>query len=427
MTRDAWGGRGCAVWRVFAGVASAALLFFSVLTNPSMADAETPASGASPVKFDLLLQATGYLTHSKLMGGAQILGGNGALVVAPVMQFDQGKALMLLYNGSYRKSKQVYAQDEGPKLFSEDQIHSFTPTFRYVWSPKFTISPSLIYTEMRTKETSADNWRNGLYNYRDVGGGLSADYVLKADRSGKDLLNFGLQRYRRTYPNFSSLASIAGIPFEEREKDFHGTLVAASYTKIVADWSSKTSISILDKDYVDKLVETPDGGRSGERQHDYTLTASEDLTYRFGESLTGSLGCSATYTESNQNLAEGAVPAITFRPNYYDAFGITLKPGLTYTQNLADERNIVYGASYSVTKLHYYDRQAKNIAGTLLNEEENDWTHTLTLNTVYTLDKHWNVGAIAEYTKAGSNMRDERVYRYNYEILNLSAGFSYRY
>ncbi len=402
-------------------------LLLAVTTNTVQAKDEAQGGDATPGKFDWLLQATGYLTHSHLMGASQILGGNGSLVVAPVYQFDQSKAVMLLYNGSYRKSKQIYAQDEGPKLFSEDQSHSVTPTFRYVWSPKFTISPSIFYTEVRTKETSADSWGNGLYNYRDIGGGVNGEYTLNSDKDGKELLTIGLQRYRRKYPNFSSLASMAGIPFEEREKDFDGTLLAASYAKIRAGWAAKSSISILDKNFVDKQVETSTGGRTGDRQHDYVATLGEELSYRFNDDLTGSLHCSVAYTQSNQNLAEGSFPIITFHSDYYDSLAFTIKPGLSYTQKLADERKITYVATYGLSKLHYYDRRAKNVAGTLLSEEENDWTHILTLNAVYALDKHWNIGAIAEYNKASSNMRDEQVYRYNYEILNLSAGFSYRY
>lgn len=243
----------------------------------------------------------------------------------------------------------------------------------------------------------------------------------------KSLVTVGLQRYRRKYPNFTSLASIAGFTFEEREKDFDGTLVALSYAKVLPKWSSKTSFSVLDKDFVDKLVENRSGERDADWQHDYTVTVGEDFFYRFDEALAGTISCSAAYTQSNQNLAEGAIPAITFHPDYFDSLGITVKPGLSYKQKLADERDITYSASYSLTRLHYYDRRAKNVSGTLLNEEENDWTHVLTLNAVYALNKHWNVGAIAEYTKAKSNMRDEQVYRYNYEILNFSAGFSYRY
>lgn len=110
-----------------AGGLCASLLMFSGFTAPALADDTVQDGEKQPVKFDWLFQATGYLTHSKLMSGSQILGGNGSVVAAPVLQFDQSKALMLLYNGSYRKSKQVYAQDEGPQALIRGPDTQFYP------------------------------------------------------------------------------------------------------------------------------------------------------------------------------------------------------------------------------------------------------------------------------------------------------------
>ncbi|MDA8163983.1 MAG: hypothetical protein M0017_02970 [Desulfobacteraceae bacterium] len=402
-----------------------------LLAAPSLAaaESETKKPGlASQIKLDWLFQATGYLTTSKLLGSSDVLGGNGSVVAAPVVQFTPDKALILLYSGSYRKSKQVYAEDEGPKLFSEEQLHSFAPTFRYAWSPKLVLSPSLLYTDSRLKETSDDSWSSGLYNYREEGGGLNAEYTLKAGAAGQNLLAAGVQRFDRTYPNFHSLASLAGIPFEENEKDFTGTLVSVAYNQVRArGLSSKTSLSYLDKDYDDKLVESPTGERFNDRQHDSVVTLGEELLWHAAGPWGYSLAGAVAVTDSNQNLAEGAFPFVTFQPDYYSSKSFTLSPGITYTQPLAGERSITYGAIYAVTRLGYDSRRAADQNGNLLGDKEVDWTHDFTLRAVYTLDKHWSFGAIAEYTRAASNMKDERIFRYDYEILNLSGGFSFRY
>jgi hypothetical protein len=402
----------------------------ALLANPipAAAEEENETVPKSTAQLEWLFQANGYLTSSKLLGSSDILGGNGSVVAAPVVQFNPQKALILLYNGSYRKSKQVYTQDEGPRLFSEEQLHSFTPTFRYAWSPRLVISPSFIYTDLRLKETSEDSWANGLYNYRENGVGANAEYTLMAGETGQNLLTFGVQRFEREYPNFKGLAFLAGIEFEEREKDFTGILVSASYNQVRArGLSAKIFLTFLDKNFDDKLVETDTGDRLDERQHDYVVTLGEELLWRTDSPWSYSLKGAVAVTESNQNLAEGAFPFVTFHPDYYSSTSLTLSPGINYAQPLAEGRSITYSALYSLTRLAFESRRAKDPAGNLLGEDEVDWTHGLTLRAISTLDKHWSFGAIAEYTRAHSNMEDERIFRYDYEILNFSAGFSYRY
>jgi hypothetical protein len=389
--------------------------------------ANTPA-GWDKIKLAWLFQATGYLTYSNLLGSSDILGGNASVIAAPVLLFDPQKSFILLYNGSYRKSKHVYAQDDGPRLFSEEQLHAFTPTFRYAASPSgLVISPSFIYTELRLKETADDSWSSGLYNYREKGAGLNLEYTFTAGEMGRNALTLVGQRFGREYPNFKGLAFYAGIQFEEREKDFAGTLLSAAFNlERFTGISSKTTLTYLDKDYQDKLVESATGERLDERQHDYVITLSEELFWRAGGPWSFSLNGAMAVTRSNQNLAEGSFPFVTFHPDYYSFNSFTLSPGVNHTLLLAGERSITCSALYSLKRLAYKSRRAKDASGNLLGKEV-DWNHTLTLRAIYTFSKQWSFGAIAEYNRARSNMEDERIYRYDYEILNLSAGFSYRY
>lgn len=398
------------------------------ITSQEKTEENQPEAQEEKSMVDWLLRFSGFLTHSQLMGSSQILGGNGSAVVAPVIHLDDKKTLIPVYNASYRKSKQIFAQDEGPKLFSEDLINSFTPTLRYAYSEKIAISPMLFYTDMRTKETSADTWHNGLYNYKELGAGINVEYLLSTSRSERELLTFATQLFYREYPNFKSPASIAGISFEEDEKDFDGFLLSASYAKQKAQGlSHSTTLTFLNKDFRDKLIETPTGERTNENQHDFNLTLSEELVFRKDQALAFRLTGSLSYTDSNQNLAEGSFPNITFQDDYYSALLVTLKPGISYAQTLENGRSITYSADYTLSRLGYDNRRAKNSTGTLKAEKERDWTQTLVLNAIYTLNKNWNLGAIAEYTKASSNMEDERVYLYDYEILNLSVGASYKF
>ncbi|MDH3392733.1 MAG: hypothetical protein OEL66_01910 [Desulfobulbaceae bacterium] len=378
---------------------------------------------------DLLFQATGSLAYSSLAGGGQMVGGKGSVVVAPVVRFDDTKTGIFLYSGAYRKTKQVFVQDEGPKMFSEDIVQNVMPTFRYTWSPKLIVSPSIVFTQVQTKETAEDTWNNGLYNYRDLGGGVKFEYLFNADPKEKQSVSFGIQRFRREYPNFKSLAFIAGYGnFEEREKDFDGTLITVSKVdKSQLGWSNTIKTSFLDKRYVDKLVENETGGRDQAKQYDYNLRLNDELLYKTGTGWVFSLGTSLAYTKSNQNMAEGAFPQIIFHRNYYSSYSATLRPGVSLTQRRASGHFVTYGIEYGITSHNYLDRMAKDRNGALLADTQVDWTHNLTVQGIYTLNKHWNLGLTMDYSKVTSNMKYEQLYRYNYEIVNISAGFSCRY
>ena len=395
-----------------------------------VADSSLPADNyKSSVAYDLLFQTTGYLSYSSLAGGGHMIGGKGSVVFAPVVKFDEEKSLILLYTGSYRKTKQVFVQDEGPKLFSEDIVQNVIPTFRYMYSSKMAISPSVVFTEVKTKETSEDTWSNGLYNYRDVGGGIKVEYQLEADSDEKQDVSFGVQCFRRKYSNFISLASIAGIgSFEEREKDFDGTLVSINHLKLRKfGWSNTAKLSFLDKRYVDKLIENETGERDPVKQHDINLHLHNDLLYKLESGWGYGLGLSLGYTESNQNMTEGTFPAVVFHPNYYSLYSISLRPSVSFVDHLSCGKIITYSAQYGVTRSNYVERHAKDSNGVLLDDKQVDWASNLTLRMVYTLDKHWNIGMVMDYSKVSSNMHYEQVYRYNYEVMNLSAGFSFRY
>lgn len=392
-------------------------------------------SGASvkkektPWAMDLLFQGTGSLSYSSLGDGGQMVGGKGAVVVAPVVKFDEKKSAILLYSGAYRKTKQIFVQDEGPRLFSEDIVQNVIPTYRYRWSPKLIISPSVVYTEVRVKETAEDTWNNGLYNYLDVGGSVKAEYLLEAGPKGKRSVCLGVQRFRREYPNFRSLASIAGYgSFEEREKDFDGILVTLKHTKKrPTGWSNTVKASFLDKRFSDKLVENETGGRDPRKQYDFTINLQDGLQYTDGTGWGFSLDSSLAYTSSNQNMTEGAFPLTVFHRNYYSSYSVSLRPGCCYTQRLPSGRLVTYCGEYGITRHAYVDRRVKDRNGQLLADSQVDWTHNLSLKGIWTLNKHWSFGITLDYTKVISNMHYEQLYRYNYEIMNVAAGFSCRY
>lgn len=380
-------------------------------------------------RFSMPTRISAYSTYSTLIGSSSVFGGDASAVLAPTVEIRPGKSLILLYNGSYQKKKQIFTEDEGPQQTTEYTTHTLTPMFRYRYSPKLTITPSLFHTWELMKESSGDKWYQGLYDYRDFGAGIDFAYAIDMSKELESSFILTLQRYERRYPNFRSLISIAGISnLEEREKDFFGTLLSATYaTQKRQGLSVTTSFSVLFKNYSDKQIEDSIGGRTGEKQKDQQHTITLMLGYRPDESWNYGLTGVFVFTESNQNLATGSFPDITFQKNYYSSYTAILRPNISYVRRLSKKHALKLGGTYSLTNIKYADRVARAVGGFLADVKETDWTHDFTLNALYSLDRRWSLGAILNYTIARSNSKDEAVYRYNYDIVNLSAGLTYQY
>jgi len=382
--------------------------------------------------FFLFANFTGYYTYSKLFKGAAINGGNMSGVLAPALKLNDKTFFILLNNASYRRAKQVYQEDQGPKMRTESAIYSFTPTLKYNLTDKLTVSPSYIYTKSLTRETAAEKWGWGLYDYRDKGGGLDLSYIVEKKETSLRTARAGFQYYNRTYPHFKSLASLSGIPgledYEEKEKDFGGTMFSLGYDLRKAEGLSyAATFSALLKDYISKKVENDFGGRDPKNQYDQVYTLGLNLDYNPPGPFQYKLNNMGMLNLSNQHLAEGSFPDIIFTRNFYGSYSITETPSVWYTQTLSNEKEIVYGVAYGFTFRKYQGREAKDVDGNKTGQLERDFNHNFTANAVYKHTKNWNLGCILDYQMARSNYKDEGVFRYNYEILNISIGFSYNY
>ncbi len=380
-------------------------------------------------RFAMPTRISTFLTYSTLVGSSSIIGGDASAVLAPSFEIRPGKSLILLYNGSFQRKKQVFTEDQGPRQSTETTTHTLTPMYQYRYSPQFTITPSLFRTWALTKESSGDKWFQGLYDYRDLGAGIDFAYAVDTSKERSSTFMLTAQRYERRYPNFLSLISIAGISnLEEHEKDFIGTLLSAAYmVKKQEGLSVTTSFSSLFKNYRDKQIEDSVGGRTGEKQKDQVHTVNLILEYRPGKSWNYGITGTFSYNESNQNLATGSFPDITFQKNYFSSYTIVVAPNISYVRRLSRKHALKLGGSYSLTNIKYADRRAKDASGAITNVKETDWTHDITLNALYALNRRWSVGAILNYTSARSNTKDESVFRFNYDIVNVSAGLTYQY
>ena len=394
----------------------------------------------------MLASVSAFVTFSELVGGSNIIGGNLTAALAPVVRFSDKLFFIGLYDGSYKKSKQIFAEDRGPRLSSENTRHSFTPTLRYIVSQRVITNFSVFTTQSLSRETTDEDWYGGLYDYNELGVSATLNYLVSATAESQKSIKFVVQRFKREYPNFSSLLTectdascsatvqIAGM--EENEKDSYGTTVILSYSSLKSvGLSYSAAFSWSFKDYDDKLVETNDCSlpppsicfRGSDKQRDDSYGANITFILRPGTKFDYRLTMSTETKQSNQNFVEGSFPSTVFHENYYSYVTLNLAPGFTYTHSYSETVKLEVGLGYSLSRREYDKRRARDGLGNVAGEKEIDWTHNLNLNAMYSINAHWSFGGIIDYNMARSNNKDERTFRYSYEIYNLSLGFSYKY
>ncbi|MDH5542609.1 MAG: hypothetical protein OEY64_06560 [Nitrospinota bacterium] len=381
------------------------------------------------MRFMWLSDISANSTYSSLVGGSSIMGGNASAVLAPTVQFGDNKFLIVLNNTSYQKRKQVYTEDEGPRLSSEYLTNTLTPTFKYSNSDKLDLSPGLFFTQSYSKETQDEIWFKGLYDYEESGYSFDIRYVVGTTDTSSSTMSLGYQKYDRVYPNFKSLFSIAGFgTLEEHEKDFAGTSYSMTYAVNNSLGLSYTlNLNYLLKEYVDKLVENEFGGRDPERQLDVSQTGSLMLTYK--ASMNSSIGFRITVNDnlSNQNLVEGSFPDFIFHKNYFSYQSTTVSPDYSYIMQLSDKKRVTFRTAYNVTRTNFYARYSRNELGELTDQLQEDWAHSYSASARYTLNEHWSFSSMLDVSASRSNLKDELFFRSNYEIINISFGFSYHY
>ena len=376
-----------------------------------------------------------FYTLSDQHGSNTISGGGFSGLLAPTYKFNDKNFLILMYDGTYYKRRDFYSDDVGPRERTEFQRHTITPMFRIDFGEKsrYSITPSFFYTKTYNKDVEGTGWDDGLYNYRDTGGGL--DFRMKElGYGGADgTLKLGAQYYKRRYPNYDSLLDLAtGLGIERDEKDYHGLLVKAGY-----DWSKKSGFSwgadyyLLHKRLDDKKVVGSDGVLTSEEQEDYL----HSLDLRFWRTLDvdGGLrvGLDLNYSlnRSNQNYYDGmgTWPDLSndvFLRGFYDYNSYRIRPNISYTFALFP---LTPSFAYSYQRTDYTERRAQYSNGIYKSDKQYETQNETALGVRYDLFEDWSIYARWQYIAVRSNNSDKSVYEYDHTVNNYSVGVSYRY
>jgi len=375
-----------------------------------------------------------FYTYSDASDSDALSGYNFAVLAAPTYKINKGTFLSLVYDGSYYKKREFYADDTGYRERSESQSHTISPVLRIDFgeNDRFTFKPSLFFTKELNKDTDDADWDDGLYNYEDFGGGI--DFQIRdliADRGEMDdVLTLGFQLYQRNYPNYTSLLDLAtGNNTETDEKDYLGLILNAEYRRtqeLGLSWA--LDYSVLIKWLDDKKVVDMNGGLTSEEQEDFLHMLEVRAWYLFEGGFRIGLNLEADIKDSNQNFYEGfgtLSPADDIATSdYYNYFMYRINPTVSYQFRLVP---LTLFASYAYEELEYDDRLAENSDGSYRTEKQTDETYTSVIGARYAFNEKWSIVCQWQHIDVDSNNMNESVYQYNYWTDTYTMGVSFRF
>jgi hypothetical protein len=374
-------------------------------------------------------------TYSKIQGHEAVEGGLLDLTISPAVKLNKDNYLIPMYNINYNKERQVISEEEGGRLTKETLTHNIFLTYKRQVNDKLTAKFSGLGTLSYYKETANEDWSEGLYDYIDKGGLLDLEYTLSHPKAKiyKEA-GFEAEYYRRMYTNFHSLISLATVTApEEHTKNYDGIKFSFSYLRQNPDGLSlKSEYTPLLKYFTDKKVIGSDGvldtsTKRDDNQHALDLFLSYPVTKRLTAGLNGGL----LILRSNQNYYDSRGTAgladDVFTEDYYDYNQFKIKPTLTYDMPVKKGKDLTVSLSYSYKDRCYTNRKAQTSDSTYTDNDQEDEYHTITLGFSYPLTEKIDARFIVNYVDADSNMKYERYYKYNYDLLSFATGISCRF
>jgi hypothetical protein len=432
---------------IFFGLLGLLLLIGNVKSSNALAadiePKETPPAEAQVPQMDwqaisehliLVAQLDGNFSLTDQAGGDRVSGGGLNAVISPAYRFSDTNLFVLMYTGTYYKKLDFYSDLVGPRERTEFQSHTITPTLKLDFGKdrRYSVIPSFFFTRTYNKDVEGGGWGDGLYNYKDIGGGLDFKIRGLGYKGEEGELRFGGQYYERTYPNYASLLDLAtGNAIERDERDYDGLLARGGYRwgdAIGLAWSA--DYFFLRKELEGKKVVDSNGFLTGEGQDDYQHNFDLRFSYvpdtqpglRFGLDLNGSL------YRSNQNYYDGRgtltladdVPI----PDYYDYDSYTIRPSVSYLLPMIP---LTPTLSYAYQKTDYTNRPAQNSNGTYKHETQEETQNSISFDLRYGFTERVSIYGRFQYLNVSSNNDDESVYSYNHELYSYYAGLSLRY
>ncbi|MBI4397443.1 MAG: hypothetical protein HY548_10130 [Elusimicrobia bacterium] len=277
------------------------------------------------------------------------------------------------------------------------------------------------------RETQDEDWGDGLFDYRKYTGGVESEYNLTKDAGARLAYDY----YLLNFPNYKSLESSQDATLS-RELAGKDVLNSANQMMTLSGWAPLPGKGRGDlalyynlRNYSDQPIVAASGQLTSADRGDKVLALSASMDYPWslgGLRFVGSLGLGYGATDSDQNHYDANKS--TFLKDYYDYSQVSFSPGVTAALGRSPWLVSLSGA---YTSRKYDQRPIQDGNGNYLTEKTTITELSSSLGLTYPLTKFFKARLVSTLAWSDSNMKYEKVFRYNYKIANYLFGFSYEY
>jgi len=378
--------------------------------------------------------------NSYINGQTNSFGADFVLDWVPVLEFNENFSILPRYCGTYRGNKSLLELEGGGTLYQQLQDHNISVKFLKQFPEAFSLNATLFYMLELARETTDENWLDGLYNYNNGGIDIEAKKVFFSENFPSNL-SYGYSFYKTTFPNYSSLASTqygqelmgGGTGIGNYIFDNYVNELAACFDILVMQKGIfKSSYILSNYNYPDQKVVNISGDYTELKRNDLLNHINVSIDFFFSEfsignkfSFAPSVGTyfDFDFFDSNQNYYDVGKYRPTLKFYNYCEQRICLPLNLQFSEPIDLNTSI----SFQHIQKQYSDRVVQDSLGDYGTEKLQTSQNVWSWNFQYPLPQNFtfivNLGFISSF----SNMRYEKLYLYNFEAWNYSAGIRYEY
>jgi hypothetical protein len=362
-------------------------------------------------------------------GKASSVAGNINILVAPTLKFNKTFSLIPAYLGEYRGTRDVQELAGGGTLFQDSTSHGVFVKGVYQVLSSLKVKPSLGARAEFLRETKDEAWGKGLFDYRKYSGGLEGEYDFTREMGTRLSYDY----YFLDFVNYKSLES-ASDPTLSRELAGQDILNSRNHLGTWGFWypllglvRGDFTVSHSLRDFPEQRVVILSGDLSQTRRQDKGLSGTlgfhnSPLALSPRMRLAGNLSLGYIMNESNQNHYDAR--KTFFIQDYYNYNQVSVSPQVVLAFK-GQPWVVTLGGQWR--ERTYDERPIQDKEGNYLNPKLKVTEISSRLGLSWALSKYFKVRALTSMAWSDSNMEYEKVFRYNYKIVNYLVGFSYEY
>jgi hypothetical protein len=362
-------------------------------------------------------------------------GGNAYLLFSPMIRFGENTNILLSYYSSYQGTKDVVELVGGGTLYQQSLENTFSLKFIQALTPTMKVKLRGSYGMELLQQTKDETWGKGLFDYNKSS--LSAEVEKEFFTLGPfEKFNFYVSYFKIKFPNYQSLAEEMkkryGLEFVsnvgENVLDFNGLELAVNNKlQFSTDFLLKFNIGWLNKSFVDQKLVVESGEYINDLRKDentYVSLLSEysrTLSNSMEMTINNMLSVSQLMSNQNHYYIEGTL--VKFLHNYYSYTDFVIVPVSVDFRFPRVSLSVEYDLKYR----KYMSRPVQDEKGNFGTEKIYTVGHIVRTSINFLLYKRIKLFTNVNFCSNVSNMKDERVYKYNYTTFNYLAGLSFEY